>query len=129
MSPCRKLYYFLYICLQMKKLIVILFVFISSFGFSQYFVPFGEDSIYRASGVHSSITSLYVDDTVMYIGGGGVQYGGGWVLLNEIGMWDNNNWHSLNNGLGNLNGEIHCFQKYNHRSLFYFGNEPQCFHL
>jgi len=99
---------------DMRKLILnIAVLFISANLFSQYFVPFSEDSIYRGSGYFSNIRSMHVDDSVLYVGGGGAEYGGGGVLLNEIGMWDNNNWHSLDNGFGSLSGEVYCIQKYN----------------
>ncbi len=107
----------------MKKLLSnIALLFLTVNLFSQYFVPFGEDSVYHNSGAAPTVKTIYVDDTVLYIGGGGIEFAGT-QQINEIGLWDNNDWYSLDNGFGSLSGEVYCFMKY--KNNLYIGGSFQ----
>lgn len=105
----------------MKQLFII-FIFLPLLNFSQYFVPFGEDSLYYASGSACVVKDIFVDDTVLYVGGAGID-SGGTELLYEIGAYYNNDWHSLDNGLGHPSGDIYCIQKYNN-NIYIGGGFP-----
>jgi len=83
----------------MKKLIIISLTILSLSSFSQYFVPFGADSLWRVqndSTYQTGINVLKVIDNKLYIMGGLFHYGGTTSLYNTA--YYDTTWHSLNNG-------------------------------
>ncbi len=98
----------------MKKLIIILFL-VPMLSFSQYFIPFGEDSIFIVddwnSVYTSDVTRIVTVDTVMFIGGI-IQYAKNYKELYGLGYWYNNEWHSLGVGLKPDFGDVHDFEQY-----------------
>ena len=103
----------------MKKIVIILF-FIPFLSFSQYFIPFGEDSIYRTSGWYSEVYAIYPDYSNLYIGGYGCERAGNGLVINDIVYWDNNNWNTLDNGMGGVS-RVYVIKKYQNQ-IYIGGN-------
>ncbi|MFH2094545.1 MAG: T9SS type A sorting domain-containing protein [Bacteroidota bacterium] len=105
----------------MKKICFIFLLLAPLAGFSQYFVPFGEDSLWRPNSI-CAIESMYSDQNDLYIAGISCIYGGA-VLLNNVGKWYAENWYDLDNGFGGTANGTYCFMKYN--GILYMGGRFQ----
>ncbi|MFH2143316.1 MAG: hypothetical protein ABIJ97_12905, partial [Bacteroidota bacterium] len=116
----------------MKKILFIIIILSAMKGYTQYFVPFGKDSLWRPNS-WSVIEAMYKDSNQLYIGGVSCIYGGP-NQINNIGVWDNNEWTTFDNGFGSANSGTTCFMKY--KDFFYMGgffsniqNIPQTGHI
>lgn len=96
----------------------IILLIIASHSFSQTWVSFGADTLWRPTG-NSSITGLHVADNKL-LASGNFMYGSG-VFLNRVGSWDTFQWTSLDSGIndGSLGG--YCFQIFNNE--LYMGGD------
>ncbi len=105
----------------MKTLLFTFYFLLSTFySFSQYFIPFGEDSVYNSFGSPGGVFDIFLDDTICYIGGGAIHYAGNETIY-QIGAFYNDDWHSLNNGFGSGLGDAFTIQKYQNK-IYMGGN-------
>ena len=103
------------------KFFILFFTLSSILSYSQYFIPFVEDSIYRSSGYYATIGDILVDNNNLYIvGNNGVEKGTNGVVLNEVAKWNGSSWQAMDNGLGH-SGWLYSIQKY-HNKIYIGGN-------
>ncbi|MFH2096825.1 MAG: PKD domain-containing protein [Bacteroidota bacterium] len=95
----------------MKRICFILLLLAPLAGFSQYFVPFGEDSLWRPNSC-PAIYTMYTNQNDLYIGGISCIYGGT-TELNNVGRWNADTWHDLDNGFGGTANGVRSFMEYN----------------
>ena len=100
-------------------LFIFYFILLTQFSFSQYFVPFGADSLWCDNPLHdsvysSSVFTLKVIDTNLFVGSSGIMELGGTDTLGGVGYW-NGQWNSMSKGNYPEDGfgSVYDFIKYN----------------
>ncbi len=96
------------------------FLLFTQFSFSQFFIPFGEDSVYNSYGSPGAVYTILIDDTISYIGGAAIHYAGSENIY-QIGAFYNNEWHSMDNGFGSPSGIVKVVAKYQNQ-IYIGGN-------